>query len=72
MGCCPKLRLYPLDLGYGNKLTESGIPRLASSDKAQEILQRIQKMSDSYGTKIEIVNASSNSLVGVIRADSVR
>jgi poly-gamma-glutamate capsule biosynthesis protein CapA/YwtB (metallophosphatase superfamily) len=71
-GMLSELRLYPLDLGYGNKLTESGIPRLALADKAQAILQRIQKMSDSYGTKIEIVSTSSNGFVGVIRADSVR
>ena len=71
-GKLSELRLYPLDLGYGNKLTESGIPRLASSEKGTEILRRIEKMSEEYGIKIEISNLPSSNVVGIIHPVAVQ
>lgn len=60
-----ELRLYPIDLGYGLPLTESGTPRLASAAKATAILERLRKISEPYGTRIEIQNS-----VGVIHPAS--
>jgi hypothetical protein len=64
-GRLSELRLYPIDLGYGRPLTDSGTPRLAGADKARSILMRLQKMSGPYGTQIEIQNN-----VGIIRPPS--
>jgi len=57
-----EIRLYPVDLGYGMKLTESGTPRLAGPEASQRILRRIQEMSQKYGTKITVEGS-----VGVVR-----
>lgn len=65
-GRLSELRLYPVDLGYGKKLSESGIPRLASPEKGLEILRRLQTISASYGTKIEIEDVPPYHGVGVI------
>ncbi len=61
-GQLAELRLYPVDLGHGRRLTESGVPRLAEPEVAQEILQRLAKMSAPFGTVIEI-----EANIGVIR-----
>ena len=61
-GKVSEVRLYPVDLGYGQRLTVSGTPRLASLELGQEILTRLQRISKPYGTRIEIVQG-----VGVIR-----
>ena len=66
-GRLAELRLYPVDLGYGMKLTESGIPRVASAAKALEILKRLQSISAPYGTKIEIESVPQFNYVGIIR-----
>lgn len=55
-GTTSEIVLYPVDLGYGEKLTKSGIPRLADSKKAFEILNRLKTISSPYGTNIEIQN----------------
>jgi poly-gamma-glutamate capsule biosynthesis protein CapA/YwtB (metallophosphatase superfamily) len=68
-GKLAEIRLYPLDLGYGRKLTESGIPRPASPEKGSKILQRLRTLSAPYGTKIQIQTAVDGKPVGVIRAD---
>jgi poly-gamma-glutamate synthesis protein (capsule biosynthesis protein) len=57
-----EIRLYPVDLGYGMKLTESGTPRLAGPEQSQRILKHLQEISMQYGTRIEIDGA-----VGVVR-----
>jgi poly-gamma-glutamate capsule biosynthesis protein CapA/YwtB (metallophosphatase superfamily) len=66
-GRLAEIRLYPLDLGYGMRLTESGIPRIASPAKGVEILKRIQAMSEQYGTKIAIESVPPYGNVGIIR-----
>jgi poly-gamma-glutamate synthesis protein (capsule biosynthesis protein) len=66
-GRLAELLLYPVDLGYGKKLSQSGIPRMASAEKAKKILERMQKMSAPYGTKIEIENRTPWNYVGVVR-----
>jgi poly-gamma-glutamate synthesis protein (capsule biosynthesis protein) len=66
-GRLAELRLYPVELGYGMKLTESGIPRLASATKGLEILKRLQSISAPYGTKIEIESVPQFNYVGIVR-----
>lgn len=62
-GNVTEIKLYPLDLGYERSpRTSRGVPRLASSKLASEILQRLQRLSRPYGTHIEI-----DGDVGVIR-----
>ncbi len=67
-GKLAELRIYPLDLGYGRKLSESGIPRPASPEKASKILQRLQTLSTPYGTKIQTQTVEGKP-VGIIRAN---
>lgn len=61
-GRVAEVRLYPVDLGYGERLTSSGTPRLASAEVGKEILSRLQRISQPFGTRIDIVQG-----VGVIR-----
>src|ERR1700736_1271356 len=44
-----KLKLYAGDLGYGMKLSESGIPRLADPAFAKKIFKRIADATAQYG-----------------------
>lgn len=57
-----EIRLYPLDLGYGMRLTKSGIPRLASAAVGRSILEELQRLSKPYGTTMAIEDN-----IGVIR-----
>ena len=43
-----KLKIYAVDLGYGKKLTESGIPRLATPEQAKAIFERIAQATAQY------------------------
>ena len=61
-GRVAEIRLYPVDLGYGRRLTTSGTPRLAFAEMGRGILERLQRISKPFGTKIEIENG-----IGVIR-----
>jgi poly-gamma-glutamate synthesis protein (capsule biosynthesis protein) len=57
-----EIRLYPIDLGYTVRLADRGVPRLASPALARTILERLQKLSQPYGTTISIEQT-----VGIIR-----
>lgn len=57
-----EIKLYPVDLGYGKRLTESGIPRVPSPEVAMRILERLKKMSKPFGTEISIEEN-----IGIIR-----
>lgn len=61
-GRAAEIALHPVDLGYGRRLTESGVPRLASATVGRTILERIQAVSRPYGTTIAIEKN-----IGVIR-----
>lgn len=61
-GRLAEVRLYPVDLGYGMRLTKSGVPRLAPPQVARGILERLQRLSRPYGTTIAIEQG-----VGTIR-----
>ncbi|MFK4380930.1 CapA family protein [Bradyrhizobium sp. USDA 223] len=57
-----ELRLYPIELGYSKRFADRGVPRLAPATEANVILERLQKLSEPFGTAIAIEND-----VGVIR-----
>ncbi|MER8927726.1 CapA family protein [Mesorhizobium sp. M0859] len=57
-----ELRLYPVELGYSARFANRGVPRPAPAPQARAILERLQKLSESFGTEIAIQNE-----VGVIR-----
>ncbi len=57
-----EVRLYPTELGADGPDSRLGIPRIAPPGKAQEILQRMQRLSQDFGTTIDIQGS-----VGVIR-----
>jgi hypothetical protein len=61
------LRLHPITLGYGRRLTESGIPRIADADAAAAILKRVESMCEPFGTVVAIDDG-----IGVIAAASRR
>ncbi len=61
-GRASEVRLHPVDLGYGEPLTRSGVPRLASPAMGRAILERLQRISRPFGTEIAIEDG-----VGVIR-----
>ncbi len=54
--CC--LTLLPVDLGFGNRRSQRGRPLQASGDVAQHIVQRLQRLSRRYGTRLEYDGAS--------------
>lgn len=57
-----EVRLYPIELGADGPDSRLGIPRLARPDQAVKILARMQRLSQDFGTSIDIVGS-----VGVIR-----
>ncbi len=61
-GKLQKVRLYPMDAGYESAISKRGVPHVASPEVSRRILQRLQKLSTQFGTKIEIEGN-----VGVIR-----
>ena len=61
-GAVSEVRLHPVELGYGQPLTRSGIPRTAASVVATQILERVRAISEPFGTAIELEDGS-----GVIR-----
>lgn len=63
-GQLAEVRLYPTELGSDGPDSRLGIPRLAPSDIAQTILQRMQRLSQELGTSIDIQGD-----VGVIRVN---
>jgi len=56
--------LHPIDLGHGEPLTRSGIPRLAEREQAERILARIRAVSAEFGCARELEIAGG---VGVLR-----
>ena len=50
----PAVRLLPIDLRYGTRLTESGVPRIASPDLGRAILERLDAMSRPFGATVEL------------------
>jgi poly-gamma-glutamate synthesis protein (capsule biosynthesis protein) len=58
-----EVRIYPVDVGIGRRpWSQENIPETPSPELARSILERIQKYSEPFGTKISIENN-----IGVIR-----
>ncbi|MER8511214.1 CapA family protein [Mesorhizobium sp. M0894] len=60
-----ELHLVPVELGFSHRFANRGIPRLAAEGQARAILERLQRLSESFGTKIVIKNN-----IGVIKTGS--
>jgi len=55
-GQLQQIVLYPIEMHWeGERDADRGIPRIAHGDDAQRILQRLQRLSAVYGTRIDIV-----------------
>jgi poly-gamma-glutamate synthesis protein (capsule biosynthesis protein) len=61
-GRLAEVRLHPVDLNYGARGADRGVPRPAAPDVARTILERLQRLSKPFGTPITIEQG-----VGVIR-----
>lgn len=59
-----EVRLYPTELGIDGPDSRLGIPRLAGPQQAREILERVERLSDQWGTEIDIEGS-----VGIIRVN---
>ncbi|RVJ66878.1 CapA family protein [Sinorhizobium meliloti] len=57
-----ELRLYPIELGHSKRFANRGVPQLAPTAQAKAILERLQKLSKPFGTRIVIEND-----IGIIR-----
>jgi poly-gamma-glutamate synthesis protein (capsule biosynthesis protein) len=61
-----EVRVYPVDVGKGYRpISKIGIPMTPTPEVAQEILERVQRLSKPFGTNMTIENG-----VGVIRLAS--
>jgi poly-gamma-glutamate capsule biosynthesis protein CapA/YwtB (metallophosphatase superfamily) len=49
-----EITLHPLTLGYGEPLPIRGIPRHATGDLGDEILESMRRLSDPFGTRIDV------------------
>jgi poly-gamma-glutamate capsule biosynthesis protein CapA/YwtB (metallophosphatase superfamily) len=58
-----ELRLYPIDLGFQRRRTDRGRPMLADRATAGRIIERVQRLSAKYGTKIDLHDG-----VGIVKA----
>ena len=63
-GRVSEIRLYPIELRQENRLANRGVPRLASPETADRILERLQELSAPFGTEIKIEDH-----IGVIRPE---
>jgi poly-gamma-glutamate synthesis protein (capsule biosynthesis protein) len=61
-GRLAEIRLHPVDLNYAARGADRGVPRLAGPEVARTILERLQRLSQPFGTRIAIEQG-----VGVIR-----
>ena len=61
-GGVSEIRLHPIDLGWGLRFADRGVPRRASSAVGARVLKRLQTLSARWGTEIRIEEG-----IGVIR-----
>jgi poly-gamma-glutamate synthesis protein (capsule biosynthesis protein) len=61
-GRVAEIRLTPIDLSYSARGANRGVPRVATPAVARTILERLQRLSQPFGTRISIEQD-----VGVIR-----
>jgi poly-gamma-glutamate capsule biosynthesis protein CapA/YwtB (metallophosphatase superfamily) len=51
-----EVRITPITLGFGYRSVDRGWPEVAVEPEATQILERVQKLSERYGTKMSISN----------------
>jgi poly-gamma-glutamate synthesis protein (capsule biosynthesis protein) len=61
-GRLAEIRLHPVDLSSTARGADRGVPRLATPEVARVILERLQRLSQPFGTAIAIEQGT-----GVIR-----
>ena len=61
-GRLAEIRLHPVDLNYAARGADRGVPRPATPEVGRTILERMQRLSQPFGTRIAIEQG-----VGVIR-----
>ncbi len=49
-----RVEIFPVSLGFGQPMHARGAPRLAGGDEAAEILQDFARLSEPFGTRIDI------------------
>ena len=57
-----EVRLYPVDQGYGRPRAQRGRPVLAGGEVGGRILERVRRLSQRYGTELDLKDG-----VGIIR-----
>ncbi len=57
-----ELRLHVADLGYRQPRSRNGRPVLAGAEVAAETLSRVARLSEPYGTRIDVRDGT-----GVVR-----
>lgn len=62
-----EIKLYPIDLGVEAKGAIKGVPAMASPARGAIILERLQRLSEPFGTKIAIEKG-----IGIIRVGEAR
>jgi len=61
-GRVAEIQLRPIDLNYAARGADRGVPRPAPPEVAQKILERLQRLSQPFGTKVSVEQG-----IGVIR-----
>jgi poly-gamma-glutamate synthesis protein (capsule biosynthesis protein) len=64
-GRVAEIQLTPVDLDYKARGADRGVPRPASPDVARTILERLQRLSQPFGTRIAIEQGK-----GIIRVEA--
>jgi len=53
-GVLTQVELHPIELGWDGPLGQRGVPKIAPPETAQRILDRLQKLSQPFGTQITV------------------
>jgi poly-gamma-glutamate synthesis protein (capsule biosynthesis protein) len=52
-GGLQEIKLYPVDLGFGRPRSQRGRPLLADAELGKKIVDRVGRLSEQYGTKVQ-------------------
>jgi len=61
-GRLAEIRLQPIDLSYTARGADRGVPRIASAEVGAAILERLQRLSQPFGTQLAVEGG-----IGIIR-----
>ena len=51
-----KIKIYPIDQGFGRPRPQRGRPVLAEGEVANRVIERVGRLSHRYGTKVTVRN----------------